>query len=43
MKIADLDTNNEGECPKEWQRLMVNGINYFKPQVMQLHFSLSME
>jgi len=26
MKIADLDTNNGGDCPKEWQRLMVNGI-----------------
>jgi len=25
-KIADLDTTNGGDCPKEWHRLMVNGI-----------------
>ena len=26
MKIADLDTTNGGDCPKEWHKLMVNGI-----------------
>ena len=25
-KIADLDTSNGGDCPKEWKIIMVNGI-----------------